>query len=280
MAQVPELQTAEPFAAGVGQETQVGPQALVLVSGWQMLLQRWVPDGHIPLQGVEIEMQAPAHSLVCGGQLGTHDRPSQVTEPPPVGATQALHEVESFGPQVAIALLSTHLPPQMWKPVLHLTAHTPLEQTAMPLVSVGQETQVVPHPVASSSGAQRAFAPVPHRCVPTPQVKLQVVPLQLVELAPGGLGQDVHDVPQLSMLVFDAQRPVQSCVPVSHTPEHEAALSMHVPVHSFIPDGQFGTHAVPLQVASPPVGFWQGLHDVVPQLPTSLLLTHLAPQMW
>jgi hypothetical protein len=210
MAQVPELQTAEPFAAGVGQETQVAPHALVLVSGWQVLLQRCVPDGHMPLQGVETGMHAPAHSLACEGQLGTQDRPSHVTEPPPVGAWQGLHEVESFGPQVAIALLSTHLPLQMWKPVLHFTAQTPLEQTAVPLESVGQATQAVPHPVASSSGAQRALGPVPHRCVPTPQVKLQVIPLQPVELAPVGFGQDVHNVPQLSMLVLEAQSPVQS----------------------------------------------------------------------
>ena len=255
MPQVPLVQTAEPFAAGVGQETQVAPHALVLVSGWQMLLQRCVPVGQTPLQGVETEMQAPAHNLVCDGQLGTQASPSQVTEPPPVGAVQALHEVESFGPQVAIALLSTHLPPQMWKPLLHFTAQTPLEQTAVPLESVGQTVQAVPHPVASSSAAQRALAPVPHRCVPTPQVKLQVVPLQLVALAPVGLGHDIHNVPQLSTLVFEAQIPAQSCVPVPHTPEHAADPSMHVPAHSFIPGGQVGTHAVPSQVASPPVGF-------------------------
>jgi hypothetical protein len=157
-----------------------------------------------------MEMQAPAHSLVCDGQLGTHDRPSHMTEPPPVGAVQALHEVKSFGPQVVIDLLSTHLPPQMWKPLLHFTAQTPLEQTAVPLESVGQATQAVPHPVASSSPAQRALAPVPHKCVPTPQVKVQFIPLQLVELAPVGLGHDMHSVPQLSMLVFVAQSPVQS----------------------------------------------------------------------
>lgn len=86
MAQVPELQTAEPFAAGVGQETQVAPHALVLVSGWQVLLQICVPDGQTPAQGVETGMQVPAHSLVCEGQVGAQARPSHVTEPPPVGA--------------------------------------------------------------------------------------------------------------------------------------------------------------------------------------------------
>jgi hypothetical protein len=44
--------------------------------------------------------------------------------------------------------------------------------------------------------------------------------------------------------------------------------------------GQAGTHCVPSQVAEPPVGCTHALHDVVPQLPTSLLLTHLPPQRW
>jgi hypothetical protein len=38
-------------------------------------------------------------------------------------------------------------------------------------------------------------------------------------------------------------------------PEHDAAASMQTPAHTFIPDGQVGTHVVPLQVASPPIGF-------------------------
>ena len=46
------------------------------------------------------------------------------------------------------------------------------------------------------------LAPVPQTWVPAPQVKPQVEPLQLVELAPVGIGQDVHDVPQVSTLVF------------------------------------------------------------------------------
>src|SRR5581483_8725373 len=123
----------------------------------------------------------------------------------------AVQEVESFGPQVARALLSTHLPPQMWKPLLHCTAQTPLVQTAVPLGSVGQTMQVVPHPVASLSGAQRPLAPTPHRCVPTPQVKLQLVPSQAVALAPVGLRHDMHNIPQLSTLVFERQSPLQSC---------------------------------------------------------------------
>ena len=91
-----------------------------------------------------------------------HESPSQVTVPPLVGAWHAVHEVLSLGPQVAMALLLTHLPPHRWKPLRHCTAHAPLTQTAAPFVSVGQLTQLVPHPVGSLSTAHRVLPPVPH----------------------------------------------------------------------------------------------------------------------
>ena len=142
----------------------------------------------------------------------------------------------------------------------------------------GQLTQLVPHPVGSLSAAHRVLAPVPHTCVPAPQVKPHVVPLQVVELAPVGNGQAVHDVvPQLSTLVLLAQMPEQLWVPLGQTPLHAALLAMQAPAHSFMLDGQAGTHCVPSQVTEPPVGCTQAAQDVVPQLPTSLLLTHLPP---
>lgn len=154
------LQAADPFDAGVGHDVQVEPQKLVLVSDWQMPLQLCEPVGQTPLQAFAVGMQAPAHSLVVLVQAGTHASPSQVTVPP-VGAWHAVHDVVSFGPQVATALLLTHLPPQRWKPELHCSAHAPLTQAAAPLVSVGQLTQLVPHPVGSLSAAQRVLVPAP-----------------------------------------------------------------------------------------------------------------------
>ena len=71
--------------------------------------------------------------------------------------------------------------------------------------------------------------------------------------------------------------PPQSCVPDGHTPEQAAAASMHVPAHGFIVPGHFGMHMVPSHVADPPVGGVQALHDVVPQLPGSMLLTQRLP---
>ena len=120
-----------------------------------MLAQGWVPVPHTPLQAIAFAMHAPLQTLLPVGHAGRQARPSHVTVPPPVGAWQAVHDVLSFGPQVAMALLSTHLPPHTWKPLLHMRPHVPDTQAAAPLVSVGQLTQAVPQPVASLSGAHR-----------------------------------------------------------------------------------------------------------------------------
>lgn len=276
--EAPPVQVAEPFAAGAGQDTQLAPQKVVLVSAWQMPLQLCCPVMHIPSHAFAFGMHVPRHSLVPEGHAGWHARPSHVTVPP-VGIWQAVHEASSLGPQVATALLSTHLPPHTWKPVLHISAHSPPTQAAVPFASVGQVMQVAPHPVASLSAAHRAPVPVPHRCVPAAQVKSQVVPLQVAALAPAGFGQAWQLVPHESTLRFMAQMPLQSCVPVGQVP-HTALVAMQAPAHSLVSMGQVGTHAVPSQPTVPPAGIWHAVHDVVPQLPTSLLLTHLPPQTW
>lgn len=114
IVQVPvdAVQTAIPFDGGVGQTLQPAPQKLVLVSAWQMPEQLCVPAGHVPLHAIELGMHAPLQSLLVVGQDDPQARPSHDAVPPPVGAWQAVHDVLSFGPQVARALLSTHLPPQ------------------------------------------------------------------------------------------------------------------------------------------------------------------------
>ena len=147
-------QVALPFDVGVGHEMQLAVQKLVLVSDWQIPLQLCVPDEHMPMHAFAVGMQAPAHSLVVPVHAGTHASPSQVTEPP-LGAVHAEQDVRSLGPHAVIDLLSTHLPPHRWKPILHCTAQAPLTQVAVPLVSVGQVTQAVPQPVGSLSAAQR-----------------------------------------------------------------------------------------------------------------------------
>lgn len=152
---------------------------------------------------------------------------------------------------------------------MHISPQDPLAQAAVPLGSVGQDTQLIPQAIASLSAAQRTLAPVPHRCVPGEQVKSQLVPLHVVSLAPVGLGQAVHEVPQESTLLFVAQIPLQLWVPTGQTPAHAIPLSMQADKHSFNPVGQLGTQAVPSQVTDPPIGIGQVVQDVVPQVPTS-----------
>ena len=107
----PPVQVAAPLDAGTGQDAQLVPQNVVLVSGWQMPLQLCCPDAQTPLQAFAVGMQPPRHSFIPAGHVGWHARPSQVTVPPLVGTWQGMHDASSLGPQVATALLSTHLPP-------------------------------------------------------------------------------------------------------------------------------------------------------------------------
>lgn len=66
-------------------------------------------------------------------------------------------------------------------------------------------------------------------------------------------------------------------MPVGQVPQ-TSVLAMQAPLHSFIAAGHAGTQTVPSQVTAPPVGMGHAMQDVVPQLPTSRLLTHLPPQ--
>jgi len=266
---IPFVHAGAPFAGGGAHELQPAPQKVVLLSGWQTPLQLCDPLGHMPLQADELGMHAPLQSFVVLVQAGTHCRLSQVTEPP-LGTVHAEHEV---GPHVAVSLLLTHLLLQTWKRLLHWGTQTPPTQAGTPLGSVGQFTHAVPHPVGSSSAAQR----LPQRWVPDPHMKSQFVPSQVVAEAPVGFGQAVHNVPQLSTLVLETQTFEQLCVPLGQTPAHAAELAMQVPAHSFMLLGHMGTQAVPSQDTVPPVGCTQAEQDVVPQLPTSMLLTQRAP---
>ena len=134
---------------------------------------------------------------------------------------------------------------------MHFKPQVPDTQAAAPFTSPGQLMHMAPQAVASSSAAQRA----PQRWYPEPQVKSQLVPSQVVALAPVGFEQDVHAVvPHESTLVFEAQTPLQSCVPFGHTPEQAADEATQAPAQGFIPEGQAGTQAVPLHVTLPPVG--------------------------
>jgi len=110
------------------------------------------------------------------------------------------------------------------------------------------------------------------------QVNPHCVPSQVA--APlVGVGHGAHDVPQELGLVFGWQVPLQSWLPLAQTPEHDAMEAMHMPAHSFIPDGQLPPHIEPSHVALPPVGTGHAV-QLEPHDATAVLLTHELPQAW
>lgn len=96
---------------------------------------------------------------------------------------------------------------------------------------------------------------LPHAVVPLAQVNPHWVPLQ-VAVALGGAGHAVHEVvPQLAVLVFDEQVPLQLWKPLLQVKPHWA----------------------PSQVAVELAGGVHAVQDVVPQLLMLVLETHAVP---
>ena len=65
--------------------------------------------------------------------LTPQEVPSQVALPI-VGTGHAVHEL----PQVCTLFLETHVPPQLWKPVVQAMPQLLPSQVAMPLLGTGQ----------------------------------------------------------------------------------------------------------------------------------------------
>ena len=110
-------------------------------------------------------------------------------------------------------------------------------------------------------------------------MKPQLLPLQVAS-AFGGSGQAVHEVvPQLLVLSFDTQLPLQSCLPAGQVPSHERPFGKHapVPMHRKVFAGHSALHWPFWQVAVPPIGTSQGVQDV-PQLLGSSFFRHPLPQ--
>jgi len=80
-------------------------------------------------------------------------------------------------------------------------------------------------------------------------------------------------VPQVATAVLAAQMPLQLCVPVGHVLLQARLVAMQAPLQSCMPLGQLAPQLRPSQVADPPWGTAHAVHDVVPQLATSVLLT-------
>ena len=110
-----------------------------------------------------------------------------------------------------------------------------------------------------------------------PQVKSHAPEVHRVWLAPVGLVQALHCVPQEFVLVLSAQMLLQLCVLAGHAPQAWADATQ-APLHTFMLAGQLPPQFEPSHVAVPPVMLGQAEHDEAPHEPTSLLLTHVVPQ--
>jgi hypothetical protein len=108
------------------------------------------------------------------------------------------------------------------------------------------------------------------------QAMPQFEPSQVAVPLEAGAGHGEQRVPHEAALVLDAQMPLQLWVAPAHVPLQAALASMHTPLQSCLP-GHDEPQARPSQVATPPVGAVQAMHDDVPQLAMSVLLTQVAP---
>jgi hypothetical protein len=98
------------------------------------------------------------------------------------------------------------------------------------------------------------------------------VPLQLAPVAPVGTGQGVHELPHELTESLARHWPSQLCVAPVHMFMHAVPSGMQVPAHSCLPAGHAPPQRPPLQVAVPPAGAGQGVHEL-PQVAGSLSLT-------
>ena len=84
----------------------VVPHELVLVLGWQVPPQSWLPAAHEPMHEAAESMHTPKHAFWPDGQVPLQDVPSQVAVPPVRGG-HAMHDV----PQVATSVLLAQVDP-------------------------------------------------------------------------------------------------------------------------------------------------------------------------
>jgi hypothetical protein len=94
-----------------------------------------------------------------------------------------------------------------------------------------------------------------------------------------GTTHGAQAAPHEFTLEFGAQAPPQSCVIAGHWFVQAFCIGMHVPAHTFWPPGQVTPHLVPSQLAVPPVGGAQAVHEV-PHVCGSRLLAHAFPHWW
>jgi hypothetical protein len=149
-------------------------------------------------------------------------------------------------------------PPQLFA-LVDGSTHAPLQLSWL----VGQHFPLMHAPPAQSASAQHRelamHAPL-HGLNPGSHWEPQA-PFAQVGMALAPAGQGTQLVPHEFTLVFERQRPPQSCVPAAQLPMHEAPSSMQALAQSFWPAGQLAPHLVPSQEAAPPCGGEQAEQD-------------------
>lgn len=130
----------------------------------------------------------------------------------------------------------------------------------------------------SSQQSELAMQPAPQRLKPGSHW-IPHAPCEHVGVPPSTEGQAAQLEPHELTLVFERQRPLQSCVPTGHTPMQDCPSGMQAFAHTFLPSGHFGPQVVPLHVASPPVGAAHAVHEV-PQLAGEVFEAHMPLQAW
>lgn len=113
---------------------------------------------------------------------------------------------------------------------------------------------------------------------PEAQAMPQLVPSQVALPFDGGAGQAEHRLPQEATLVSDEQVPLQSWVPSRQVPPQDCVVLRQAPEQIRWSVGQVVPQATPLQVAVPPAGTGQAVHNVAPQFAVSRLSTQRLPQ--
>ena len=220
------------------------------------------------------------------------------------GTGHAVHDV----PHVAGELSATHTPLHRWKPALHAKPHTPAVQVAVALAGAGAHAvHDAPH---VSGSASLTHAPA-HRWKPALHAKPHTLAVH-VGVALATLGQIMPQAPQFSGSVVGSTQLVPQASGAGDTHEamhdavvptiwHKGAAPEHASVHepqvagkarfasqpfvgfvsqSAKPTLHVKPHTTPLHDATAFAAAGQVAHPAVPQVATSLLLTHAPPQSW
>jgi len=151
---------------------------------------------------------------------------------------------------------------------------------------------VPPQEVVAASVGQVAHTP-PHARWPVGQVRLQLVPLQVV-VPPVAVGHGVHEVPQVAVAVLETQLPEQTWYPDVHVPTTQVdpeqvvvptlpvGQAAQTPPHSrYVPAAQaVATHVVPEQAYAVAPVIEQVAHvppqSIVPA--AQAVATHVVPE--